>query len=170
MQVNRSCILWWFWEGIDFAVYVSMPWARFYIHYSLPSCHVSMLLTPKGPNVSTVDKPVLVNVTWAHTIFRFLDFFCEDASCSKLCGEKSRIFWTYGSKVMDVWSFEEKNGQGGHVLKPTSKSWLHQPKKVGSRNKESWERPFESFLSNLLNLAPTLGRLKSSLPHGAWRF
>jgi hypothetical protein len=25
-------------------------------------------------------------------------------------------------------------------------------------------------VSNLLNLAPTLGRVKSSLPHGAWRF
>jgi hypothetical protein len=80
------------------------------------------------------------------------------------------LFWIYGSKVMDVWSFEEKYGQGGHVLEPTSKSWLHQPKKVGSRNKESWEKPFESFLSNLLNLAPTLRRVKSSLPHGAWRF
>jgi hypothetical protein len=68
---------------------------------------------------------------------------------------------------MDVWSFEEK---GRDVLEPTNKSWLHQSKKVGSRNKEVWEKPFESFLSNLLNLAPTLGRVKSSLPHGLWRF
>jgi hypothetical protein len=82
----------------------------------------------------------------------------------------NRIFWTYKSKVMDVWSFEEKYGQGKHVLEPTSKSWLHQPKKMGSRNKESWEKPFESFFSNLLNLSPTLGRVKSSLCHGAWRF
>jgi hypothetical protein len=103
----------------------------------------------------------------------FLDFFetfCEGASRSVLCREKKRIFGTYGSKVMDVWSFEEMYGQGGHVLEPTSKSWLHQPKKVGSRNKESWEKPFESFFSNLLNLAPTLEEVKSSLPHGAWRF
>jgi hypothetical protein len=117
-----------------------------------------------------VDKPVLVSVTWTHTIFRFFEYFYEDAVNSKLRRKKNHIFWTYGLKVMDVWSFEEKYGQGGHVLKPTSKSWLHQPKKVGSRNKESWEKPFESFLSNLLNLAPTLGRVKSSLPHGAWRF
>jgi hypothetical protein len=41
---------------------------------------------------------------------------------------------------------------------------------VGSRNKEFWEKPFESFFSNLLNLAPILGRLKSSIPHGVWRF
>jgi hypothetical protein len=71
---------------------------------------------------------------------------------------------------MGVWKFEEKFGQGGHVLEPTSKSWLHQPKKVGIKNKEVWEKPFENFLSNLLNLAPTFGRVKSSIPHGAWRF
>jgi hypothetical protein len=53
---------------------------------------------------------------------------------------------------------------------PTSKSWLHQPKKVGSRNKELWEKPFESFLPNLLNLAPTLRRMKSSISHRAWKF
>jgi hypothetical protein len=39
----------------------------------------------------------------------------------------------------------------------------NQPKKVGSRNKESWEKPFESFLSNLLKFAPTLGSVKSSI-------
>jgi hypothetical protein len=140
------------------------------IYYAIKNYKNYVELTPKGPNVRTVDKPVLVSVTWGHTIFRFLEYFCEDVSCSKLRGKKNRIFWTYESKVMNVWSFEKKNGQGGHVLEPTSKSWLHQPKKVGSRNKESWEKPFESFLSNLLNLAPTLGRVKSSLPHGAWRF
>jgi hypothetical protein len=48
-----------------------------------------------------VDKPVLVSVTCAHTIFSFFEF-CEDASCNKLRGKKNRIFWTYGSKVMDV--------------------------------------------------------------------
>jgi hypothetical protein len=30
--------------------------------------------------------------------------------------------------------------------------------------------PFESFLSSFLNLAPTLGRVKSSISYGAWRF
>jgi hypothetical protein len=116
------------------------------------------------------DKPVLVNVTWAHTIFRFFETFMKMRLAVSFAGIKNRIFWTYGSKVMDVWSFEEKYGQDRHVLEPTSKSWLHQPKKVGSRNKKSWEKPFESFLSNLLNLAPTLGKVKSSFPHGAWRF
>jgi hypothetical protein len=71
---------------------------------------------------------------------------------------------------MGVWSFEEKYGQGGCMMEPTSMRWLRQPKKVGSRNKESWEKPFESFLSNLLYLAPTLGRVKSSFTHGTWRF
>jgi hypothetical protein len=99
----------------------------------------------------------------------FLKLFVKMCLVVSFVGKKS-YFWTYGSKVMGVWSFEEKYGQGGHVLEPTSKSWLHQPKKVGSRNKESWGKPFESFLSNLLNLAPTLGRVKSSFPYGAWRF
>ena len=40
-------------------------------------------LIPKRPNVYTVDKPVLVSVTWAHTIFRFFDTFCEEASLRK---------------------------------------------------------------------------------------
>jgi hypothetical protein len=39
---------------------------------------------------------------------------------------------------------------------------------IGIRNFD--KKPFESFLSNLLNLAPTLGRAKSSILHGAWRF
>jgi hypothetical protein len=37
-------------------------------------------------------------------------------------GKKNRIFWIYGSKAMDVCSFEVKYGQGGHVMEPTSKS------------------------------------------------
>jgi hypothetical protein len=130
-----------------------------------------LFLTPKGPNVHTADKPVLGSVTWSYTIFRFFETFCEDASRSKLRGSTKIVFFrTYGSKVMGFWKFEEKYGQGGHVLEPTNKSWLHQPKKVGSRNKESWEKPFESFLFNLLNLASILGKVKSSIPHGAWRF
>jgi hypothetical protein len=59
-------------------------------------------LIPKGPNVRTADKPILVSVTWAHTIFRFFETFFEDASCHKLRGKKNRIFWTYRSKVMGV--------------------------------------------------------------------
>jgi hypothetical protein len=41
---------------------------------------------------------------------------------------------------------------------------------VGSRNKEVWKKPFESFFSSFFNLAPILGKVKSSIPHGAWRF
>jgi hypothetical protein len=48
----------------------------------------------------------LVNVPWAYTIFRFLEFFCENASYSKLRGKKIVFFG-----LMDVWSFEEKYGQ-----------------------------------------------------------
>jgi hypothetical protein len=41
---------------------------------------------------------------------------------------------------------------------------------VGSRNKEVGGKPFESFLFGFLNLALMLERVKSSIPHGAWRF
>jgi hypothetical protein len=52
-------------------------------------------------------------------------------------GKKKRIFWTYGSKVMGVWSFKEKSGQGGHVLEPTSKSWPLAQKEEGRKKKIS---------------------------------
>jgi hypothetical protein len=88
--------------------------------------HHNDLLTPKGLNVRTADKPVLVCVTWAHTIFRFFETFFEHASHSKLCG----------SKVMDVWSFKEKSGQGGHVLQPMRKSWPLAQKVEGRKKKK----------------------------------
>jgi hypothetical protein len=53
-----------------------------------------------------------------------------------LAGEKNHIFWTYGSKVMGVWSFKEKSGQGGHVLEPTSKSWPLAQKVEGRKEKK----------------------------------
>jgi hypothetical protein len=80
-------------------------------------------LTPKGLNVRPADKPVLVCVTWAHTIFCF-------------AGKKKRIFWTYGLKVMDVWSLKEKSRHGGHVLEPTSKSWPLVQKVEGRKKKK----------------------------------
>jgi hypothetical protein len=67
--------------------------------------------------------------------------------------EKKRIFWTYKSKVMDVWSFKEKSGQGGHVLEPTSKSWpLAQ--KVESRKKFFFEKNGVSPIGIGVNLRP----------------
>jgi hypothetical protein len=98
------------------------------------------VLNPKGVNVRTTDKPILVSVTWAHTIFGFFETCCEHASRSKLRKKKkNRSFWTYGSKVMGVWSFKEKSGQGGHVLEPTNKSWpLAQ--KVEGRKKKNFKK------------------------------
>jgi hypothetical protein len=37
---------------------------------------------------------------------------------------------------MDVWSFKEKFGQGGHVLEPTSKSWPLAQKVEGRKKKK----------------------------------
>ena len=50
--------------------------------------------------------------------------------------KKNYIFWTYGSKVMGVWSFKEKSGQGGHVLEPTNKSWPFAQKVEGKKKKK----------------------------------
>jgi hypothetical protein len=82
------------------------------------------------------------------------------------------VSWEYnfiilGPTDQKLW---EKFGQGEQVVKPTSKNWPHQPKKVGNKKKEVWEKLFESFLSSFLNLAPTLGRVKSSIPHANKRF
>jgi hypothetical protein len=49
------------------------------------------------------DKLVLVCVTWAHTIFRFFETFVNMRLLVSFVEEKKCIFWTYRSKVMDVW-------------------------------------------------------------------
>jgi hypothetical protein len=70
--------------------YLTLCWIDSSIHsiwyLALP------ILTPKRPNVCTPDKPVLVNVTWAHTIFIIFETFCEDMSHIKLRGEKKSYF------------------------------------------------------------------------------
>jgi hypothetical protein len=46
---------------------------------------------------------------------------------------------------MGVWKFSEKFGQGGHVLKPTSKSWPHVQKYVGRRKEQNfWRKQFRA--------------------------
>jgi hypothetical protein len=40
-------------------------------------------------------------------------------------------------------------------------------KRWAARIRNFYQKLFEGFLSNLLNLAPTLGRMKSSIIHGA---
>jgi hypothetical protein len=61
---------------------------------SLYNCVVSFSFNfdPKGPNVRTADTPVLISVTWAHTIFRFFETFFEDMSRRKLHGKKKSYF------------------------------------------------------------------------------
>jgi hypothetical protein len=62
-------------------------------------------LTPKGPYVLPwVTKPVLVSVSWPHTIFRFFETFWEDASRRKL--RVSANFMILGAMVQKLWVFE----------------------------------------------------------------
>jgi hypothetical protein len=71
---------------------------------------LDLSLTPKGLNVRTVDKPVLVCVTWAQPIFRFFEFFCEHVSRNKLRGKKNAFF---GPTDQKLWMFEvSKRGLG----------------------------------------------------------
>jgi hypothetical protein len=60
-------------------------------------------------------------------------------------------------------------GRAGMCYSQSTRPDYISPKRwtIGIRNLE--KKPFESFLSNLLKLAPTLGSIKSSIPHGAWR-
>jgi hypothetical protein len=58
-------------------------------------------LTPKGPNVRTANKPVLVSITLAHTIFRFLQLFVKMHLTISFKTQKNHISWIYESKVMD---------------------------------------------------------------------
>jgi hypothetical protein len=122
-----------------------------------------MSLTPKGLNVYTVDKLVLVSVTWAHTIFWFFETFCEHASRSELHGKKNAFWDTYGSKIMDVGSFKEKSRHGGHVLEPMRKSWPHFKKFGGKevgrgRGRETRAWAVTDCWSGVADRAPTNGR------------
>jgi hypothetical protein len=63
-------------------------------------------------------------VSLERTLFLdFLKHFVNMHLIVSFTGRKKTHLRTYGSKVMDVWSFKENSRQGGHVLEPTSKSW-----------------------------------------------
>jgi hypothetical protein len=101
-------------------------------HYNWPS------LTPKGPNVRTADKPVLVTVTWAHTIFRFFETFCEDASHRKLRGKKKSYFLdlqikSYGCLKFlgEVWAGRACAGANEEELTACGKTWGQRSRKEG---------------------------------------
>jgi hypothetical protein len=87
-----------------------------------------------------------MSVWWANRFWSvsleltlFLDFlklFVKMHLVVSFTGKKNHIFWTYWSKVMGVWSFKEKFGQGGHVLQPTNKSWPFAQKVEGRKKKK----------------------------------
>jgi hypothetical protein len=59
-------------------------------------------LTRKGLNVHTADK-LAWSVLLEHTLFLdFLKLFVNMRLAISFAEKKTRIFWTYGSKVMDV--------------------------------------------------------------------
>jgi hypothetical protein len=58
----------------------------------------------KGPLAPMEDKPVLGNVTWSPSIFRFLEFFCENAPRNKLHGSTNFVF--FGPTDQKLWGSE----------------------------------------------------------------
>jgi hypothetical protein len=74
-------------SGSQFFLYFSFFGLDFFNKF------LTKFLTPKGLNVRMVDKPVLVNVTWAHSFFRFFETFCEHVPRNKLRGKKENAFF-----------------------------------------------------------------------------
>jgi hypothetical protein len=62
------------------------------------------ILTPKGPNIHTTDKPILGIVTWSQFLFLFFETFCEDALHNKLHGSTNFIFFRPTNQKL--WMFE----------------------------------------------------------------
>jgi hypothetical protein len=102
-------------------------------------------LTPKGLNVRTADKPVLVSVTWAHTIFRFFETFCEYAPCNKLRGKTEIVF--FGPTDQKLWVFEVSRRSLGRAGMCCS-----QPARVDHLRKK-W-RVGRNFFSSKMETAP----------------
>jgi hypothetical protein len=73
-------------------------------HTYWDKCNLTKQLTPKRLNVRGVTKPILGSVTWSHTIFRFFETFCEDASHHKL--RVSTNFIIFGLTDQKLWIFE----------------------------------------------------------------
>jgi hypothetical protein len=71
---------------------------------------------------------------------------------------------------MDVWSFEEKYGQGRHVLEPTSKSWSPKRWAVGIRNLEKSPLRVSSPIFWTLPLHLGWWNLPSLMEHGDFNF
>jgi hypothetical protein len=94
------------------------------------------------------------SVSLEHTLLLdFLKLFLNMRLVVSFAEKKKRIFWTYGSKVMNVWSFKEKSGQGGHVVQPMRKSWpLAQ--KVEGRKKKKFKKNGNSLTSLGVNPRP----------------
>jgi hypothetical protein len=109
--------------------------------------HLEGILTPKGLNVRTADKPVLVCVTWAHTIFWFFETFFEYASFNKLHGKKKTHFLDLRIKSYGCLKSQGKVWVGRACAEANEKELTTCAKSRGQEEKkiqEKWEQPDRS--------------------------
>jgi hypothetical protein len=60
----------------------------------------------------------------------------------------------------EIWTGQVSVGANQHELTTSAH-------KGGQHEEGGLKKPFENFPSSFLNLAPTLGKVKCSIPHGA---
>ena len=97
-------------------------------------CDTFNTLTPKGPYVPRVTKPILGSVTWPHFIFRCFETSCEDAFHNKLC--VSTDFIIFGPIDQKLWVFKVIRRSLGKV----GMCWSQWGGVDQSAKKEKWKR------------------------------
>jgi hypothetical protein len=96
------------------------------------------------------------------TLFlEFLKLFVKMCLALSFKGKKIVFF---GSTDQKLWMFEVLRRSMGRA----GMCWS-QPARVDYISPKRWAVGIKNLEKSPLNLAPTLGRVKSSLPHGAWR-
>jgi hypothetical protein len=103
------------------------------------------------------DKPVLVSVTSAHTIFGFFETFCEHASRTKLRGKTKIVF--FGPRDQKLWVFEVSRRSLGRAgmcwSQPARVDHLHKKWRAGRKKiQEKWELPHRRRCRPAAGLGP----------------
>jgi hypothetical protein len=142
------------------------------IYYAIKNYKNYVELTPKGPNVRTADKPLLVSVTWAHTIFWFFETFVKMRLAISFTGKKILFFRPVDQKL---WMFEvlrRSMGRAGMYWSQPARVDYISPKRwaVGIRNLEKSPLRVSSPIFWTLPLHLGGWNLPSPMEHGDFNF